>query len=156
MHTRGWRGTRASAWPRPYEGYFDTIRALRLGQRSVNEAYRRMVFNVATVNFDDHVKNFGFLMDPGGRWRPAPAYDVTYAENEAWTRQHQMSVNGKFRGIARSDLLQVGKNYDLPEDGGAVIDEVIDSLSCWQDCASAAGVPDRMVEHLGCRFERFR
>ena len=139
-----------------YEGYLDSIRALGLGQRSVNEAYRRMVFNVATVNFDDHVKNFGFLMDHGGRWRLAPAYDVTYAENEAWTRQHQMSVNGKFHSITRSDLLQVGKNYDLPEDGSAVIDQVVDSLSCWQDFASAAGVPDRMVEHLGCRFERFR
>ena len=139
-----------------YEGCLDTIRALGLGQRSVNEAYRRMVFNVATVNFDDHVKNFGFLMDPGGRWGLAPAFDVTYAENEAWTRQHQMSVNAKFRGITRSDLLQVGKNYDLPEDGTAVIDEVVDSLSRWQEYASAAGVPDRMVEHLECRFEGFR
>lgn len=138
-----------------YEGYLDSIRALGLGQGSVNEAYRRMVFNVATVNFDDHVKNFGFLMDLGGRWRLAPAYDVTYAENEAWTRQHQMSVNDKFRTITRSDLLQVGKNYDLPEDGSAVIDQVVDSLSRWQDFASAAGVPDRMVEHLECRFERF-
>ena len=139
-----------------YEGYLDSIRALGLGQRSVNEAYRRMVFNVATVNFDDHVKNFGFLMDPGGHWQLAPAFDVTYAENEAWTRQHQMSVNGKFRGITRSDLLQVGKNYDLPEEGSAVIDQVVDSLSRWRDYASTAGVPDRMVEHLECRFERFR
>ena len=138
-----------------YEGYFDTIRALGLGQRSVNEAFRRMVFNVATVNFDDHVKNFGFLMDTSGRWRLAPAYDVTYAESEAWTRQHQMSVNGRFRGITRSDLLQVGKNYDLPEGGGTAIDEVVDSLSCWREYATAAGVPDKMVEHLECRFERF-
>ena len=138
-----------------YEGYFDTIRALGLGQRSVNEAFRRMVFNVATVNFDDHVKNFGFLMDPQGRWRLAPAYDVTYAENEAWTRQHQMSVNGKFRGITRGDLLQVGRNYDLPEDGSTIIDEVIDALGRWQELATAAGVPDSMVEQLECRFERF-
>lgn len=138
-----------------YEGYFDTIRALGLGQRSVNEAFRRMVFNVATVNFDDHVKNCGFLMDPEGRWRLAPAYDVTYAENEAWTRQHQMSVNGKLRGIARSDLLQVGRSYDLSEDGGTVIDQVVDSLGRWREYASAAGVPSRMAEHLECRFERF-
>ena len=78
-----------------YEGYFDTIRAIGLGQRSVNEAFRRMVFSVATVNFDDHVKNFGFLMNPVGRWRLAPAYDVTYAESDAWTRQHQLSVRGQ-------------------------------------------------------------
>ena len=138
-----------------YEGYFDTIRAIGLGQRSVNEAFRRMVFNVATVNFDDHVKNFGFLMNSQGRWRLAPAYDVTYAESEAWTRQHQVSINGKFRGITRSHLLQVGKNYDLPDDGSTIIDEVIDSLSHWREYATAVGVPDSMVEHLECRFERF-
>ena len=138
-----------------YEGYFDTIRAIGLGQRSVNEAFRRMVFNVATVNFDDHVKNFGFLMDPRGRWRLAPAYDVTYAESEAWTRQHQMSVNGKFRGITRTDLLQVGNNYDLPDDSRTIIGEVVDSLANWQEYATAVGVPDGMVEHLECRFERF-
>ena len=139
-----------------YEGYLGTIRTLGLGQRSVNEAFRRMVFNVVTVNFDDHVKNFGFLMDPRGSWRLAPAYDVTYAESEAWTRQHQMSVNGRFRGITRSDLLQVGRNYDLPDDGGTIIDEVVGSLDHWQDFATAAGVPDRMVEHLEQRFERLR
>ena len=138
-----------------YEGYFDTIRAIGLGQRSVNEAFRLMVFNVATVNFDDHVKNFGFLMDPQGRWRLARAYDVTYAESEAWTRQHQMSVNGRFRDITRSDLLQVGKNYDLPNDGCAIIDAVIESLTRWREFATEAGVPGSMVEHLECRFERF-
>ena len=55
-----------------YEGWFDTMRAIGLGQRSVNEAFRRMVFAVAAVNFDDHVKNFGFLMNPAGMWRLAP------------------------------------------------------------------------------------
>ncbi|MCY4645581.1 MAG: hypothetical protein OXE73_01665 [Gammaproteobacteria bacterium] len=52
-------------------------------------------------------------------------------------------------------LRHTTRNYDLPEDGGTVIDEVVDSLSRWQKYASAAGVPDRMVEHLECRFERF-
>ncbi|MCY3809820.1 MAG: hypothetical protein OXG58_10445 [Gemmatimonadetes bacterium] len=59
------------------------------------------------------------------------------------------------RGIARSDLLQVGRSYDLPEDGGTVIDQVVDSLGRWREYASAAGVPGSMAEHLECRFERF-
>ena len=37
-----------------------------------------------------------------------------------------------------------------------IIDEVVDSLGRWQEYASAAGVPDSMVEHLERRFERFR
>ena len=135
-----------------YEGWFDTMRAIGLGQRSVNEAFRRMVFAVATVNFDDHVKNFGFLMNPAGRWRLAPAYDVTYAENDAWTRQHQMSVNRKFRGITRRDLLEVGEMFDVPRGGREIVGEVAEAVGGWRRHAGAAGVPDEMVEWVGGRL----
>ena len=91
-----------------YEAFFDTIRALGLGQAAVDEAYRRMAFTVATVNFDDHVKNHGFVMDPEGTWRLSPAFDVTYAESQAWTRQHQMSMGGKFRDMTRSASVSTG------------------------------------------------
>ncbi len=135
-----------------YEGWFDTMRAIGLGQRSVNEAFRRMVFAVATVNFDDHVKNFGFLMNPAGRWRLAPAYDVTYAENDAWTRQHQMSVNRNFRGITRRDLLEVGEMFDVPRGGREIVGEVAEAVAAWRRHAGAAGVPDEMVEWVGGRL----
>ena len=128
-----------------YEGWFDTIRAVGLGQRSVNEAFRRVVFAVATVNFDDHVKNFGFLMNRAGRWRLAPAYDVTYAENDAWTRQHQMSVNGKFRAIGRRDLLEVGEVFDVPKGGREIIEQVAGAVQGWRRLARGAGVPGEMV-----------
>lgn len=137
-----------------YEGWFDTIRALGLGQESVNEAFRRMVFNVATVNFDDHVKNFAFLMGPDGRWRLAPAYDLTYAENDAWTRQHQMSMNGRFRGVRRADLLRIGSTFDVPAAGRRIIDEVMEALDAWPAYAGAAGVPEDMAAFLEDRFER--
>ena len=116
------------------------------------EAFRRMVFAVATVNFDDHVKNFGFLMNPAGRWRLAPAYDVTYAENDAWTRQHQMSVNGKFRGITRRDLLEVGKMFDVPRGGREIVEEVAEAVGGWRQHARAADVADEMVEWVGGRL----
>ncbi len=40
------------------------------------ELFRRMVFNVIIGNTDDHGRNHGFLMDPAGKWRLAPAFDV--------------------------------------------------------------------------------
>ena len=137
-----------------YEGWFDTMRAIGLGQRSVNEAFRRMVFAVATVNFDDHVKNFGFLMNPAGRWRLAPAYDVTYAENNAWTRQHQMSVNGKFRSISRRDLLEVGELFDVPKGGRDIVEQVAGAVGDWRRHALGADVPDEMMEWIESRLRR--
>ncbi len=135
-----------------YEAYFDTIRAIGLGQRAVNEAFRRMVFSVATVNFDDHVKNFGFLMNSAGRWRLAPAYDVTYAENDAWTRQHQMSVRGKFRGITRGDLLEVGEMFDVPRGGREIVGAVEEAVAGWREQARAVGVPGEVVDGVEGRI----
>ena len=41
----------------------------------LREIFRRVLFNVATANRDDHLRNHGFLWTPKGL-RPAPAYDM--------------------------------------------------------------------------------
>lgn len=137
-----------------YEDYFDTIRQLGLGQPQVNEAFRRMVFSVATVNFDDHLKNFAFLMGQDGEWRISPAYDVAFAENDAWTRQHQMSVNGRFREIRRTDLMAVAQAFDVPAKGRDIIDEVLASLELWRGEAQDAGLPPQEVDWFEGRLGR--
>src|SRR5690348_1427920 len=40
------------------------------------QLWRRVVFNVLISNSDDHLRNHGFLYDPAGGWRLAPAYDL--------------------------------------------------------------------------------
>ena len=89
------------------------MRALRLPYSEAKELFRRLVFNVVVRNQDDHTKNISFLMDEGGRWRLSPAYDMGYAYNPkgGWTATHQMSVNGKFDGITREDLLRRDKYF---------------------------------------------
>lgn len=44
----------------------------------VEEMFRRMVFNLVSINKDDHAKNFSFICKRG-TWRLAPAYDLTYS-----------------------------------------------------------------------------
>jgi serine/threonine-protein kinase HipA len=43
-----------------YSQLFLVIRALGLPYESMEEAFRRMVFNVMARNCDDHTKNFSF------------------------------------------------------------------------------------------------
>lgn len=44
-------------------------------EQDLHELFRRVLFNVATANRDDHLRNHGFIRQPGG-WRLAPAYDM--------------------------------------------------------------------------------
>ncbi len=138
-----------------YEEYFDAMRALGLPQPSIVQAFRRMVFSVATVNYDDHLKNFAFLMHPDGDWRLSPAYDVAFAENAGWTRQHQLSVAGKFAGITRSDCLDVAAAFDIrPARAEEVIDEVLDSVRDWNTVAKGVGLAKSFRIRLGERLAR--
>lgn len=136
-----------------YEQAFAVARELRLPYPDTAELYRRMVFNVAARNQDDHTKNLAFLMSPAGEWRLAPAYDVIWAYNPdgRWTSRHQMSVNGKRDGITRDDLLAVAHTVGVKKAEG-IIDQVRAALAAWPQIAGLAGVPDDMVARVGATF----
>lgn len=131
-----------------YEDYFDVIRKLDLTPADRVQAFRRMVFNVLGCNRDDHVKNFGFLMDAEGGWHLSPAFDVTYAHNPApgkWTATQQLSVQGKRTGITPADLIAAGRTAMIATKPKltAIIDEVTVTLERWPEFATTAGVsPD--------------
>ena len=38
--------------------------------------WRRLVFSLLVGNYDDHLRNHGFLMHEPGRWSLSPAYDI--------------------------------------------------------------------------------
>ena len=46
-----------------YEQLIMTMRELDMPQTSIEEQFRRIVFNIVGCNQDDHVKNFAFMMD---------------------------------------------------------------------------------------------
>lgn len=99
-----------------YSDYFATLINLNLGHESQLEAFKRMVFNVATANHDDHTKNFSFMMSQNGQWSLAPAYDLTHNFSNkpgAWTQQHCSLINGKGAHITRDDLLQESHHLAL-------------------------------------------
>lgn len=124
-----------------YAQYFMVISRLGLGYQAMEEAFRRMTFNVMAANCDDHTKNHSFIMAESGQWQLAPAYDVTHAYSPAseWTHQHLMSVNGKFKGITREDLLAVANRFGIGT-AKKVIQEVNEAVSNWMEFARETGV----------------
>ena len=42
----------------------------------LGELWRRLVFSLLASNYDDHMRNHGFLMRTPGRWSLSPAYDL--------------------------------------------------------------------------------
>jgi len=98
-----------------YEQLVLTVRELGLGQDSIEEVFRRAIFNLVGRNQDDHTKNFGFLMDAEGNWALSPAFDLTYSFDPTgkWTKQHQISLNGKKDNFTQEDIIAFGKYCNL-------------------------------------------
>jgi serine/threonine-protein kinase HipA len=42
----------------------------------LRELWRRLVFSLLASNYDDHLRNYGFLMREPGRWSLSQAYDI--------------------------------------------------------------------------------
>lgn len=135
-----------------YEEAFDAISRLGLGADTMEEQYRRMLFNVVARNQDDHVKNIAFLMDRSGAWSLSPAYDVTYAYDPSnrWMARHQMSVNGRRDGFTLADLEAVGRVARLPRGRAKrLLGEVSDAVRGWPDQARDAGVDHAQANAIG-------
>ena len=110
----------------PGEEYLTIFRladALTRDYSAKVELFRRAALNVLAHNRDDHLKNFGFLMDSKGKWSLAPFYDFTYSEGpNGW---HTMSVAGEGAKPDENDLKRLADDAGiLASDARTVISDV--------------------------------
>lgn len=101
------------------------------------QLWRRIVFNIAVSNTDDHLRNHGFLLTKNG-WKLSPAYDlnpivgkhglhlnITDADN-ALDYQLAFDVQDLFR-LSQTQALQI-------------YDEVLMAVKQWQTVAKRLGI----------------
>lgn len=133
-----------------YAQLFGVIDALGLRADAREQAFRRAVFNIAASNCDDHTKNHAFVMEEGGGWRLAPAYDVTHAHNPEgeWTSRHLMGLDGVFYDADRNHILRFADRFSVPKPH-AIIDDVNAAIASWPEFARAAKLPAKPTRSVG-------
>lgn len=127
---------------RSYEDLVATCHELLISESAIEQLYTRMVFNVMANNTDDHNKNFSFLLEEGGQWRMAPAYDVTFIFNTNGTGRNierRLSIGGKTSDISKSDLLDFAKLNDI-KNANAIINRVAAAIGNFNEYADCHGV----------------
>ena len=129
-----------------YEQAVQIMRQMGIWQESVEQLFRRMVFNEVAKNYDDHVKNISFLMNRKGEWTLAPAYDMTFSfrPDSHWTSTHQMKINGKSKELTISDLVDCGKRMDISEKRAKnIISQIIAVVQEWPQYAEKVELSER-------------
>ncbi|MYG42030.1 MAG: type II toxin-antitoxin system HipA family toxin [Rhodobacteraceae bacterium] len=132
-----------------YEQLLTTMRKLNMSQSAIEEQFRRIVFNVVGCNQDDHVKNFGFMMDRQGNWDITPAYDLCHAEGSDFTRFHQLSINNKTSDFILEDLKHLAKFARLPRNREKIVlEQTVDAFSTWYQKAIELDIPKALQDHV--------
>ena len=133
-----------------YEQVFQTMRLLRLTYPEAEQMFRRMVFNVLATNYDDHTKNFSFLLKQGEPWRLAPAYDLCFSFDPTnhWVSRQTLSVNGKRLQVTRDDLMTIAKDNSIKR-GAKIIDDINAKVKSWNTYAEQASVRHDLTERIG-------
>lgn len=118
--------------------------------RDLAQLFRRVVFNVATGNRDDHLRNHGFLLTPDG-WRLAPAFDVNPNIEKA---EHVLNLDDTNNSPSLAAVIATAEWYGLSKDQGrVVVDEVIAVTRQWREAASQAQVSRADIEMTAVAFE---
>ncbi len=132
-----------------YEQLFQTMRMLRLTYPEAEQMFRRMVFNVMATNYDDHTKNFSFMLKQNGRWQLTPAYDVCYSYDptNVWVNQHTLSINGKHKDLTTADLMTIAKANSIKK-GEKIIEEIKEVVSHWLQYADKVKVSSTLKNRI--------
>lgn len=130
-----------------YDSFFKTCQALTMDHTQTQEAFKRMVFNVLSHNYDDHTKNLAFLMGPDGKWKLSPSYDNVFTSRKGWfSHGHQMTIAGKALNISRADLIKVIEPYGV-SDTTEIIEWVREAVSLWPQLAKEYEIKARFPDY---------
>lgn len=127
-----------------YEDLINLTGALTKDMREVEEMFRMAVFNSLSHNRDDHAKNFSFLMDSNGKWRLAPAYDLTFSSGPHGEQSTMIMGEGRNPGIKHLSELGIIANLSKNTING-IIEQTRYALSKWTELASNYNVMKKNI-----------
>jgi serine/threonine-protein kinase HipA len=114
------------------------------------QLWRRIVFFVCVSNTDDHLRNHGFLLDPGAGWRLAPAFDMNpVPEGDGLRLNIDEHDNAQELALVRSvsEVFGIGK-----AERDRVIDDVVAAVRRWRAVAAELGIPRQEQDRMAPAF----
>lgn len=116
---------------------------------NLQQLWRRIIFNIAVSNTDDHLRNHGFILTNEG-WILSPAYDINPSIDKDGlalnidTHNNELDFN-----LAKS----VGEYFRLDNSQmDKIINEVIEAVSSWKVIAQKIGISRAEQELMSAAF----
>jgi serine/threonine-protein kinase HipA len=115
----------------------------------LEQLFRRVAFNVAIGNRDDHLRNHGFLLSDKG-WRLSPAFDVNPSVDKA---EHVLNIDDIDNRPSMALVASTAPFYRLTtQSSRRIIGEVLSATQQWQSTAQRAGISNSEIAETYSAF----
>jgi serine/threonine-protein kinase HipA len=118
-------------------------------KQDLEELWRRIVFNIAVKNTDDHLRNHCFLLTAGG-WSLAPAYDTNPNDRgRGLTLNISETDNALNFGLA----LSVAKYFRVEKNADSILKRVKRCVAKWKIVAKKYSISNSEISRMATAFE---
>jgi serine/threonine-protein kinase HipA len=117
--------------------------------KDLHQLWRRIIFNIAISNTDDHLRNHGFLLSNEG-WRLSPAYDINPSIDKDGLAINIDTVSNDLN----FDLaISVGQYFQLDQSQmDFILNEVKGVVNSWKGIAQQIGISRSELQLMESAF----
>jgi serine/threonine-protein kinase HipA len=120
----------------------------------LRELWRRLIFSLLTSNYDDHLRNHGFLMRAPGRWALSPAYDLNPVPAIERTQTPKMPISEDQEEPTIAAALAAASRFNLTlAEAQTIVREVLDAVSDWRKTGRRVRIKAATLDAYATAFE---
>jgi serine/threonine-protein kinase HipA len=106
-------------------------------ETDLHQLWRRIAFNIAVSNTDDHLRNHGFLLTKKG-WKLSPAFDINPSADKAGLA---LNIDAHDNALDFELAKSVGEYFHLTLSGmNGILGQVRQAVRSWQDLAAEISI----------------
>jgi serine/threonine-protein kinase HipA len=117
--------------------------------KDLHQLWRRIVFNIAISNTDDHLRNHGFILNRKG-WMLSPAYDLNPSIDKDGLA---LNIDAEQNDLDFDLAISVGHYFQLsPNEMKPILNEINIAISKWKKIAKTIGISINEQEMMAPAF----
>jgi serine/threonine-protein kinase HipA len=120
----------------------------------LRELWRRLVFSLLACNYDDHLRNHGFLMHEPGRWSLSPAYDINPVPEVDRVHTSKTAITEDQDEPSIANALAAAPRFGLKATGSKkILREVFAAVSGWRKTGRQLRLKASFLDTYASAFE---
>lgn len=120
----------------------------------LRELWRRLVFSLLASNYDDHLRNHGFLMRTPGKWSLSPAYDLNPVPEIERAQMPKTAIAEDNADPSIEGALEAAPRFGLkPAAAKTILRAVHAAVADWRKAAKKLRIPAYTIDAYASAFE---